>query len=153
MADSVRRQIINAVVTKLLGIDGIGKRVYRQLRDYEDVEGTPALCVWAAEDDKVVENTAHKGGLLQLLITGYEAGTKDDAGLSGKIELLAKSVEDAIEADPGLGVDGVDSRAGQSGARVVHISTNSLGLQESGETMDSLNVEVLIPYRHLVGVS
>lgn len=153
MADSVRRQIINAVVTKLLGIDGIGKRVYRQLRDYEDVEGTPALCVWAAEDDKVVENTAHKGGLLQLLITGYEAGTKDDAGLSGKIELLAKSVEDAIEADPGLGVDGVDSRGGISGARVDSIFTTSLGLDGESATEDYLSLEILIPYRHLVAVA
>ena len=150
MADSVRRQILNALVLKLQGISAVGKRrVHRRLLDPSQVGGHPSLCIWATEDDKAVENTRHKGGLMRVHVVGYESG----GDIMGKIEALAKLVEDAIEADPGLGVDGVDSRGGISGARVDSIFTTSLGLDGESATEDYLSLEILIPYRHLVAVA
>lgn len=148
MPDSARKQIKDALRTKLLTISGIGTRVYTYYRPIEDcVEGFPAICIWAAEDAKGIVNTRLKAGLLKIGIVAYQAGGDVDA----KIETLLQGIETAIETDPMLGLTAmIADYQGISGARVTSIATASIGITEGtgNDTQGFADVTVEIPYRH-----
>ena len=107
MAASVEIQILDALGGKLLGISGIGTRVYDYYRAESAVEGKPAICFYAIQSSVVgdpIASTRRKLWDLDVEIIGYVGG----GDVRAKAYDLAKLIETALETDTTLGVDNVE---------------------------------------------
>lgn len=146
MADAVNKQILDAITTKLLGIAGIGTRVEDYLLDIDEVAGFPTLCFVATSEDTVdgvgVSSTNRKLWDMDVMIVGYVAG----GDVRAKGYDLVKLAEAAIEADPGLGIAGVEQ------ARVVAKAYANMGPKDEMSAFVA-RVELLVNcrYRYVTG--
>jgi hypothetical protein len=108
VSDPVNQEIIEAVLAKLLMITGIGKRVYDGYLDISQVEGTPALCIYATNErtpeNLGVSSTRRKQWDMTVGIVGYVRG--DEA--AKRARELARDVEVKLETDPTLGLGNVE---------------------------------------------
>lgn len=95
MADHVRKQIRDAVVTALTGLTTTGPRIHDS-RIYE-LRTLPALVVYAT--DETVEPSDLSGKLDRELTVMIEGYAKAIASVEDTIDLIAKEIEIAMDAD------------------------------------------------------
>ena len=145
MADAINLQILDAFTVKLKTISGIGTRVYDQYMDESEVEGKPAICL-AATDEEVggepLTNTRKKLWDMEVEHVLYEAG----GNVRDKLYELAKQFETVIEADPSLGIGNVEQ------ARVVGKFVANVGSKDPQFGFKGAAViKTLVRYRTTVG--
>ncbi len=101
MADSARKQILTAMLTRLQAISGI-RKASRSLLDPDDVKAFPAAFLWAAREVKEPVSFNNTGGkkevTLETLTRAIVKGSPDTVDLI--LEDFLKQIEDAYEAAP-----------------------------------------------------
>jgi hypothetical protein len=106
MADHVRRQIRDAAVALLTGLNTTGNRVFAtRVRPLQDAE-LPALCVYASGEVSEIDsmgNSAGARGLSRELILRVEAHVRSFESLDDSADDIALEVETTLAADKTLG--------------------------------------------------
>ncbi len=146
MADAVNLQIMDALTTRLLTISGIGARVYDYYRDESELEGKPAICVFATDEDVLgdpIASTNRKIWDMTIGIVAYVEG----GDVRSKAYNLVKDIETVIEQDPPtLGVSNVEQ------IRVIGKMVANMGSTDPQFGIKGMaEVTVLARYRTTIG--
>lgn len=146
MADAVNLQILDALRTRLLTISGIGARVYDYYRDESEVEGKPAICFIATDEDVVgdpIASTRRKLWDMTVALVGYVEG----GDVRAKAYELVKQMETVIEqSPPTLGIENVEQ------VRVIGKMVANMGANDPQFGIKGVaEVTVLVRYRTTIG--
>lgn len=146
MADPVNLQILDAMKTKLLTITGIGTRVYDYYLDIEEVEGLPAICFYATSEDTEggtgVVSTTRKLWDMRVGLVGYVAG----GDVRSKVYNLLKDMETVLEAEPTLGIGGVEQ------CRIVSRDVANIGDKDAQFMLQGMaDLVANVRYRYVIG--
>lgn len=99
MADHVREQIRDRVVTLVTGLTTTGSRVYPSRKYPLDDDLFPGLCVYTLNEE-IDEEEGKLSGIqfrsVDVVIEGYDALT---SGLDDALDDIAKEIETALFAD------------------------------------------------------
>lgn len=101
MANHVRRQIREAVVTLLTGLTSTASRVYDS-RVYE-IKTLPALVVYATEESSERSDLSGKMDRTVMVRVECYAKVKSSGSVEDVIDTIAKEVEIAMDADQTFG--------------------------------------------------
>lgn len=145
MPNAVAQQIVDAMAVKFRTISGIGP-VLDSYEDFSQMAGYPALCVYATDENTVdgvgVSSTRRKLWDMVVGVVGYTTG--QDART--KAYDLGKAAETVIEADPTLGIGGVEQ------ARMVGRTTANIGpADDQFAYRGMVDLVFHVRYRYVIG--
>ena len=102
---SKRRQIVDAIVTKLKEIDGTGtynvnlyNNVYNKLKFYDEINDFPSVFVNAGTETREYQPGGFKWGYLAIIIRVYVRGEEPETDL----ENIFEDIESVIDANGNL---------------------------------------------------
>lgn len=133
---SKREQIIQAVLTGLVGTTGVGSRIFRNMQEALTREESPSLIVMVGSEDVIEQSMAN--GLteknLQITVAVYQRGTDPDA----LADPTCESVHAKMMAAPTLGGLAIDiSEAG-----------TTWEFDEADQTAVLVSMRYVVWYRH-----